>query len=90
MTMDIIYVSGGRVVTLELNLMIVVTMGARRKEIIMSFEEALELFRRERGCWNMPVEECDKFITCKDCEYEVDPKTFREAVNVILVAYGRQ
>lgn len=55
----------------------------------MSFEEALELLRRERGCWNMPVEECDKFITCKDCEYEVDPEVFRKAVNVILVAYGR-
>ena len=55
----------------------------------MSFEEALELLKRERGCWDMPAEECGKFITCKDCEYEVDPKTFREAVNVILVTYGK-
>lgn len=55
----------------------------------MSFEEALELLKRERGCWDMPLEECDKFFGCKDCEYEVDPEIFREAVNVILVAYGK-
>ena len=54
----------------------------------MSFEEALELLKRERGCWNMPTEECEKFM-CKDCEYEVDPEVFQKAVNVILVAYGK-
>ena len=86
MIMDIIYVNGGRIVILELNFMIAVTRG---KEIIMSFEEALEWLKRERGCWDMPAEECGKFITCKDCEYEVDPKTFREAVNVILVTYRK-
>ena len=55
----------------------------------MPFEEALEWLRRERGCWNMPWEECGKFITCEDCEYEVDPKVFRRAVEVILAAYGK-
>lgn len=54
----------------------------------MSFEEALELLKRERGCWNMPTEECEKFM-CGDCECFVNPEDFQKAVNVILVAYGK-
>lgn len=54
----------------------------------MSFEEALEWLKRERGCRDMPSEECEKFI-CGDCEYFVDSEIFREAINVILVAYGK-
>ena len=54
----------------------------------MSFDAALEYLRRERGCWSMPAEECDKFI-CQDCEYMVNPEVFQKAVNVILEAYGR-